>query len=876
MPSRSDAKPRRAALMLVAAAALAAGLQFTTSHRVSPLDPSAGATESSPPFLSSARAWAAPLLDTPYAAGHQPPVVIARLVVALTGAPGLAAAGGLLAALFVLVTAGALRTLGSRWLPALVSPLVLVAAGALRAPAVLALGLAWQALLLAAALLFAARCARRPSRARFLALVVVLSVAVSGAPSWWVLVLPVLACLAIACPRQPHPPGRLAPLIALALVTLAAIHGVVSIGMTLAAVPVAPGLTRGTASLLEVLSVAFLGPHWRGTPLGTLAASLPRTLSAAWLGTYGLLGAALAAAGLVSLAAARRHADAALVLGWATVGGLLVLVREPVDSTTALLLALVAGAGLVALGGTWLMDRAPTRAVRLGVGAFVTLPLLLGLTAAPAPPRPLDAAAGSAYAAALAAALEPGSAVVAEHDGLDRLVLRLTRVGASGRMAGPVRLPADADVVKRFVRAGVPVYAFEHARRELAARGVWFTEQRLAHASLGRYLDTQPEGSLVALAASGGAGEAVRYSPLLIADLIGGTRHSRGSALLSVCMLGRLGARSGAAEAMARPAARLDMRAGEEAGPGLGLSPDTFALHADEGEAVVDVAHRTLVRAESGVAIAILGRQGQVVDTAVVDASTGFELRVPRSQLALARAERVERCEMLGPGQGQDISTLVAGGAFGWSLAEPSSSPTPAGPKPSLLVSTGAGPQQVIASAHLTSGVVHLGLSPQRVVAANTGSRGLRLCPAPLLERVLFEAPGQRVVNLALDRADDPAFGAGWYLPENDDVVPFRWVSGEAHLYVRLAEPDSLCVMVAASPALEDPPPDVVLAVNGRAFASQPMRSGLQRYSWPIPADSWRAGVNRLTFRFSRTRQTARDQRLRAAAVRTVRVERAR
>lgn len=882
--------PALALVAILVLAALAAGVLGT--DRLSPLDPrdevTAAATR-----LSPARSWAAPVLSTAHAGGWQPRVALPRAVLAIGGPAALDGFAGALAAAFALVLFLAARRLGSRLLPALAASLAPVAAGALHNPRAFACGFTLQALLAASVLLVAARPGPRWRLAPL-----VLALAVDGEPSWFVLAFPVLMSLfAGPVDRQTLPSTerrtgvrswrRLAVTASVLFIAVASLQAVVATWATFASMPVGPGESRSAAGLGEIIAVTYLGLHVGQLGLGAQLIAGARFLVASWMAVWGLLGTVLAVAGTAVMMKNGQHRPAAvLVLGWLFGGCMLAASRAPADAAPAMILVLIAGAALVARGGTWLLDQASdvaalsrgdSRWVRLalgfGAGVLVVLPLVLHLAPGRAPSRPFEGAAGTAYAEAIGRVVAGPHVFVSNNPAIDRLALDL---GPRPRLAGPsqpTRIPRDPAVIARFLRAGYAVYALNGSIDELAAMGVWFTERPLEYTNLGRYFDTMPRGTIAGIASSGGPGPGVRHSPLLFADRVGGQRQPRASALLPLCLLGTVGAADGALQSSAMDAADVREAAGHEVGRTGSLLPATVVLHANAAEAAVNVVQRGVVRAESGTAIAVVDGIGDLVGRAVVDASTGFQLRVPRDVVRFAQVDTVAPCVNLDAGQATDVTPLSRGGAIGWSRSDPLNAI--GGSASALLLSDAAGEQRVpMAPNTAWRKVAVRPADGRRLTATNVSAGRVRVCAAQKLERLLFEAPGQRVAFLELGNVDDPAFGPGWYLPENEGGQPFRWAAGTADFFIRLESPIAARVEVTGWPAVDLPPSSIELVVNGQPLETLWMAAGLRPYAWTIPVSRLRAGLNELRLRVSRTAQGATDERVLGINVRRVRFER--
>ena len=95
-------------------------------------------------------------------------------------------------------------------------------------------------------------------------------------------------------------------------------------------------------------------------------------------------------------------------------------------------------------------------------------------------------------------------------------------------------------------------------------------------------------------------------------------------------------------------------------------------------------------------------------------------------------------------------------------------------------------------------------------------------------------------------------YGQGWHdVERHSDDRTFRWTTGRANLIVPLAHPRAAAVAIDAEP-FNYPgrrTGTLTLAVNGVAMEARPTFEGPRRYSWDVPADRWRTGLNELTLR---------------------------
>jgi hypothetical protein len=86
----------------------------------------------------------------------------------------------------------------------------------------------------------------------------------------------------------------------------------------------------------------------------------------------------------------------------------------------------------------------------------------------------------------------------------------------------------------------------------------------------------------------------------------------------------------------------------------------------------------------------------------------------------------------------------------------------------------------------------------------------------------------------------------GWYSPDRDGDVDFRWFYGEAMIAVPLDHRAALDVQVRAR-AGRVSPATLILGIGGRRFGPLTVGADWTIASVSTPADVWRAGVNRLT-----------------------------
>jgi hypothetical protein len=127
---------------------------------------------------------------------------------------------------------------------------------------------------------------------------------------------------------------------------------------------------------------------------------------------------------------------------------------------------------------------------------------------------------------------------------------------------------------------------------------------------------------------------------------------------------------------------------------------------------------------------------------------------------------------------------------------------------------------------------------------------------------------------------DEPFLGDGWHGAERAGDLTFRWASQRAGLRVALDHAAHLQVQLRAQ-AFDfpgAPPQTVIITVNGIATDARAVPPVWTTVVVDVPADRWRAGINRVDLIFSRESRPADvglggDTRLLAAAVDYLRVQ---
>jgi hypothetical protein len=134
--------------------------------------------------------------------------------------------------------------------------------------------------------------------------------------------------------------------------------------------------------------------------------------------------------------------------------------------------------------------------------------------------------------------------------------------------------------------------------------------------------------------------------------------------------------------------------------------------------------------------------------------------------------------------------------------------------------------------------------------------------------------------RLDIGSGDDWSLGIGWYPPEREGPATFRWAGQQAWILIPLDHraPLRTQIQLHALGYPHAPAQTLTLSVNGHAHPAVTVSPEWQTLEWHVPADRWRAGVNRLELTFAWAQAPAHvglggDPRPLSAAVDFVRVQ---
>ncbi len=126
---------------------------------------------------------------------------------------------------------------------------------------------------------------------------------------------------------------------------------------------------------------------------------------------------------------------------------------------------------------------------------------------------------------------------------------------------------------------------------------------------------------------------------------------------------------------------------------------------------------------------------------------------------------------------------------------------------------------------------------------------------------------------------DEVYVGAGWYGPERDGDITFRWAEDRADVLVPLDHAAPLLVQLQLrSFDYEGAPPQrISIDINGHVIEGPEIEGIWQRVELATSAGWWQAGINRVSLRFTRATRPSdvggQDGRRLAAAVDFVRIQ---
>lgn len=608
-----------------------------------------------------------------------------------------------------------------------------------------------------------------------------------------------------------------------------------------------------------------------------------RAVLALLVADFGVLGVAFLLIGCVRCAA--RSDRLVLLAGAAAGAGAWALMWGAPAWQDSLLLAFAPLWLLVGIGMEWVGTLAETRAARIGAAALVALLPAMSLTAHfENGARARGANVFTArYLDHLEAVVPPGAVVVAEGGLLDHhLAERIDR--HPNTALG--RIPQTPAAVAQALGGSRTVVAFAGAREQLRALGFRFETVKAAGVlmSVEEFLATVPDGWIVAVAASPEFLRAVAPNGGPTFGVIGGTQDLFGKSRWHYGLVGVKGDARTLVERGETAEVDITVRGADPLTPYL-RSPVSLRVRSLSHAAIVEYRGDQVARTETGLALAVISPSGTF--GAAYDATVGPDggILVNPVTLMPGLVTGREPCVETLPGQWTNVSDLAGRASLGG------------------LVDRGQDLTLYVASSHpLTpraAGVGRLATPAIDVTTIDTASEvglstlrdllrgdGLdtsapELAKQQYVYRIHAAAPqsGRRqialqlggfatlgfarvgngavapvtlcssmetAVDLDIDLGRRELFVYGWADPEISAGARFRWTRAlRAELLLPIARPETMTVGIDARP-MAGHGTTMELTVNDTTFAPVAMETASREYRWVVPAEIWRAGMNRV------------------------------
>jgi len=121
-----------------------------------------------------------------------------------------------------------------------------------------------------------------------------------------------------------------------------------------------------------------------------------------------------------------------------------------------------------------------------------------------------------------------------------------------------------------------------------------------------------------------------------------------------------------------------------------------------------------------------------------------------------------------------------------------------------------------------------------------------RVASGPLASPLTLCSAMETAVNLDIDLGRRDLFVFGWADPEQAAGAKFRWTrTPRAELLLPMARPERITIAIDARP-MAGQGTTMELRVNDTVFAPVVMEATSREYRWDVPAERWRAGMNRV------------------------------
>ncbi len=535
----------------------------------------------------------------------------------------------------------------------------------------------------------------------------------------------------------------------------------------------------------------------------------------------------------IAIAAWRRNWEALLVAGGA-VGTLAMIANlwgDVVGFITPVIVLLwpLAAYGLEAIVRA---IRPRERAVSIVAGLALLLPLWNLVTVYPAL-RPVLAPGDGPALRALYARLPPRSAVVAHNYFVARILNYLHYSNEYLPDPNPLLLDNDAARVRAAAAEGLAAFALEPAIPWLTSQGLRFEPTGLSRRPFDQWLDEQPRGTTVVMAAAGRL-LPFEWLPSSAADRSGRPANFSAVAWTTGQDQATVEQHDTSASITQELGGRALTIAADDSGPSITWGEDVLAA-IDRGLAVV------VIRPNERIPARWTFRQDE--QPGAQSAPTAYELQgeVP--------------CEVLRTAQQVDASTILAeGGWFATVEGRGTAEITLAGAAPPSewrhRLSNGRGDaaidavrsRLILTPAPGTRTVFRLSLPIAREAVTATlesSDHAVRICQAPI-----STVPATGALDVGPNH--DDRFGAGWHLAEDAGTQQYRWSARASSMLWRMDQPVAVRFTLRLRAAHQDGA-TIRASLNGVEAGSCVLPKG----SWTdcrieAPASATRAGINEL------------------------------
>jgi hypothetical protein len=344
-------------------------------------------------------------------------------------------------------------------------------------------------------------------------------------------------------------------------------------------------------------------------------------------------------------------------------------------------------------------------------------------------------------------------------------------------------------------------------------------------------------------------------------------------------LFGITGARAQAIEVAQTGGVRLDVQPGDVLGRTGARSPIDARLDANHSRVSVWLRGQVLLDDVEGLALVFFTTRGDLLGWRAGRSPAHLDgPALGLGSLTRAVAMTALPCMDVQAGRDSDLSALTHDGALGVTWARPGRLDltlqrphgwTEQGVRLAATVPLTAGPTLVEAATSPDAFTLQGGggqsagvyLRGPVVAARARADVQARVCAAWPMPLAL--APPSTPIEMMLSPRYEPYFGAGWHEMEvQPGTGHFRWMSGpRATVLIALQQAGPFTFALdAQAPTVPTAGDQVRLSVGGHDLGAFPLLPTRGMYTWEVPADAVRAGVNGFTIDTTSTVRPADGQ----------------